>query len=402
MNADIVVEALRREQPAHRGFPAGARTYLVGLSLLATALSVVLARADGSSVDWTSFVVVLVAAAAVQGFASHMPGHQMFHGGLAFTIAAVLLLPPELAVVVCVAQHVPDWIRNRYPWYIQTFNIANYVVSSLVAWSVWHVLDGGSAAGGRAVGAAIAAAAAFLVVNHLLLARMLLLARGRRLRESGLFALDSLMCDGVLAGIGVAFAFALRGNIWLAPLTALPIALIHRALTVPSLRDQAYKDHKTGVLNARGLEKAGEEELARAIRFGRPVSVLMCDVDGLRAINNEHGHLAGDAALVAVARTLVTELREYDLCGRFGGDEFVTVLPETGLAEAVQVAERIQLAISKCVVDIDRTQVRLGVSIGVAERAYESTLTDLVAHADSAMYEAKRDGGGAVHATAAT
>ena len=125
-------------------------------------------------------------------------------------------------------------------------------------------------------------ALAFVLVNHALLARMLWLARGKSVADSGLFGAASLFMDGVLAAIGIVVAFALRNEPWLTPLAALPIVLIQRALAVPSLREQAYKDHKTGLLNSRGLEQAGNEELARAKRFNRSISVLMCDVDGLR------------------------------------------------------------------------------------------------------------------------
>jgi diguanylate cyclase (GGDEF)-like protein len=401
MRAEAVVETMRREQPVRRGFPVGARFYLLWLWLAAAAFGGVLAGANRDSVRWVDFAVVLVAAAVVQSFAAHTTKHQMFHAGLTFTIAAALVLPPEYIAIVCIVQHIPDWVRHRYPWYIQTFNVGNYVVSALAAWAVWHALTPGmGAANGRLVCSAVVAAAVFVAINHTLLARMLVLARGRSVRESGLFALDSLLADVVLGGMGVAFAFTFRTTPWLAPLIALPIVLIHRALVVPTLREQVFKDHKTGVLNSRGLEQAGDEELTRARRFDRPISVLMIDVDGLREINNGYGHLAGDAALVAIAKAMIEELREYDICGRFGGDEFVAVLPETGLGDAVVVGERIARAIQARSVETDRGTVQLRVSIGAAMRSDESRLCDLLERADTAMYAAKGAGGAAVHASA--
>jgi len=125
---------------------------------------------------------------------------------------------------------------------------------------------------------------------------------------------------------------------------------------------------------------------------------LMCDVDGLRAINNRHGHVAGDVALFTVAQTLCAELRDYDLCGRFGGDEFVVVLPETELDEAVAAAERIQHALRERAVDTGQALVPLCVSIGAAARTDGEELSDLIARADSAMYEAKRAGGAVARA----
>jgi diguanylate cyclase (GGDEF)-like protein len=400
MSGALVVAALRHQQPVRKGFPSGARRYLLILAALATGASTLLSVARPETGRWREFVLLVVLAAAVQSFAAHIGGHQMFHTALAFTVAAALLLPPQLVVLLCVLQHVPDWARHRYPWYIQCFNIVNYVLSALVAWTLWHALRGnlGPGWGAREIAATLVPALAFVLVNHALLACMLSLARGKSVAESGLFGADSLFMDGVLAAIGIVVAFALRNEPWLTPLAALPIVLIQRALAVPSLREQAYKDHKTGLLNSRGLERAGNEELARAKRFDRSISVLMCDVDGLRAINNRHGHIAGDVALFTVAQTLCVELRDYDLCGRFGGDEFVVVLPETDLDEAVAAAERIQQALAERAVDTGEELFPLCVSIGAAVRKDGEELSDLIARADSAMYEAKRSGGAVARA----
>src|SRR5207247_6372735 len=124
------------------------------------------------------------------------PGNQVFHTGLAFSVAAALLLPPQLVVVVCVAQHLPEWLRQRYPWFIQSFNISNVVLSGLAAWSVRaaFVHDGVHLTVSATVSAVLVAAAAavtFVLVNHALLARMLRLARGHDLSASGLFSLDA-------------------------------------------------------------------------------------------------------------------------------------------------------------------------------------------------------------------
>jgi diguanylate cyclase (GGDEF)-like protein len=119
--------------------------------------------------------------------------------------------------------------------------------------------------------------------------------------------------------------------------------------------------------------------------------VIVCDVDGLREVNNKHGHLAGDAALAAVADTLCDELRDYDLCGRFGGDEFVVVLPETALDEALEVAERIDRALAARSVATGRDSFPVALSTGVATLTPEHgfSLKALLADADATMYKAK-------------
>jgi len=391
MTAVTPVSVLRREQPARRGLPIEARNYLAALALAAAAATIAIGL-QPEPVPWKHFVILLLVAPAVQRFAEHGPGNQVFHSGLAFTVAAVLLLPPELAVLVCIVQHLPEWARQRYPWYIQTFNIVNYVLSALAAALVWRLFGAGTTdTGAAAVAAAACCGAVFVVVNHTLLARMLRYARGRTLAETRLFSVDGLAGSGSLAAIGIVFAFTVDRDPLLAVLVALPLLLVQRALTVPLLRDEASRDHKTGLLNTRALERAAEQELERARRFGRPISVIVCDVDGLREVNNKHGHLAGDAALAAVADTLCDELRDYDLCGRFGGDEFVVVLPETALDEALEVAERIDRALAARSVATGRDSFPVALSTGVATLTPEHgfSLKALLADADATMYKAK-------------
>jgi diguanylate cyclase (GGDEF)-like protein len=391
MTAVTPVSVLRREQPARRGLPIEARNYLAALALAAAAATIAIGL-QPEPVPWKHFVILLLVAPAVQLFAEHGPGNQVFHSGLAFTVAAVLLLPPELAVLVCIVQHLPEWARQRYPWYIQTFNIVNYVLSALAAALVWRLFGAGTTdTGAAAVAAAACCGAVFVVVNHTLLARMLRYARGRTLAETRLFTVDGLAGSGSLAAIGIVFAFTVDRDPLLAVLVALPLLLVQRALTVPLLRDEASRDHKTGLLNTRALERAAEQELERARRFGRPISVIVCDVDGLREVNNKHGHLAGDAALAAVADTLCDELRDYDLCGRFGGDEFVVVLPETALDEALEVAERIDRALAARSVATGRDSFPVALSTGVATLTPEHgfSLKALLADADATMYKAK-------------
>jgi diguanylate cyclase (GGDEF)-like protein len=169
-----------------------------------------------------------------------------------------------------------------------------------------------------------------------------------------------------------------------------PLIVIHRALALPSLKEQALRDHKTGLLNSRAIAHEGQSELERAMRFKRPLSLLVVDVDDLRGINNRHGHLVGDAALVALSGAFCAELRDFDLCARFGGDEFVVLLPETAAAEAAEIARRIRRRVADCRLRAGAETVRIGVSIGVASRSKgDVALESLIARADAAMYEAK-------------
>jgi diguanylate cyclase (GGDEF)-like protein len=375
------------------------RSFLHLVVVAAVAMSALSTTASAGHVRWSFFAVVLAGGALAQLFAAHQPANQVFHTGLAFSIAAVLLLPPELVVVVCVAQHLPEWARQRYPWFIQIFNIANVVLSGLAAWCVRAALarDGvhvTSSAAATEVLVASVAAVTFILVNHALLARMLRLARGHDLSASGLFSLDGLLADGIVAAVGVGIAFGLLHSWALAVVVALPLVLIQRALALPTLREQAFTDHKTGLLNSRGIDQRARDEFVRARRLGRPLSVLLCDIDDLREINNTFGHLDGDAALAAVAAAFRAELRPYDLCARFGGDEFLVILPETNEDDAVAVAGRIQdWLVGHRLPTREGGQFAVSVSLGVGSlRESDPELGSVIARADAAMYEEKRAG----------
>jgi diguanylate cyclase (GGDEF)-like protein len=388
------------------GLPEAGRSFLHVVVVTAIAASAVSTIASAGHVRWSFFAVVLAGGAFAQLFAAHQPANKVFHTGLAFSIAAALLLPPELVVVVCVAQHLPEWARQRYPWFIQSFNIANVVLSGLAAWCVRaaftrdYVYVTSSAAATEVLVASVAAVT-FVLVNHALLARMLRLARGHDLSASGLFSLDGLLADGIVGAVGVGIAFGLEHSWALAIVIALPLVLIQRALALPTLREQAYTDHKTGLLNSRGIDQRARDEFARARRTGRSLSVLLCDVDDLREINNTFGHLEGDSALAAVAAAFRAELRPYDLCARFGGDEFFVLLPETNEDEAVAVAGRIQDWLVGHRLPAGGGTFGVGVSIGVGSlREGDPELGTLIARADAAMYEEKRAGGRAFLAVA--
>jgi diguanylate cyclase (GGDEF)-like protein len=396
MSAVTYGERVRRVPAA--GLPATARSYFWGTVAAAVVAAAATSTVSYGHVRWTVFAVVLVGGALAQLFATHTAANQVFHTGFAFSVAAALLLPPELVVVVCVVQHLPEWVRQRYPWFIQVFNIANYMLSGIAAWGVRasFARDGVDITPSAATAGVIAASAAavtFVLVNHALLARMLRCARGHDLPESGLFTLDSLIQDGVVAAVGVGLAFMFLHSWALAVVVALPLVLIQRALALPTLREQALTDHKTGLLNARGIDQPARREFARAQRLGQELSVLLCDLDDLREINNRHGHLEGDAALTVVANAFRAELRAYDLCARFGGDEFLVVLPDTSEEQAVVVAERIQAWLADNPLPTSEGKLVVGISIGVGTvHEGEPEIGTMLARADAAMYAEKHAG----------
>jgi diguanylate cyclase (GGDEF)-like protein len=153
---------------------------------------------------------------------------------------------------------------------------------------------------------------------------------------------------------------------------------------------QANTDHLTGLFNRhKGLEVL-EYEMARAKRYQWPLSIILLDVDAFKNINDTHGHLAGDHILKAVANTARETVRTVDTLIRWGGEEFVVLLPDTELEEALQVAERLREAIAKVPISVSNTELNITASFGVAGKDENTpNLETLLARADQAMYVAK-------------
>jgi diguanylate cyclase (GGDEF)-like protein/putative nucleotidyltransferase with HDIG domain len=348
---------------------------------------------------WTAFLVLSACAAVAQLFVVRTTRDQSYHTSTAFLIAGALLLPPELVLLMGVVQHVPEWLKHRYAWYIQTFNIANYTLDGLAAWGVARLVLGhapGWANGGpRAAVAGLAACIVFVGLNHALMAGMLLLGRGHRPSETGLFSTAMLSTEFVLASLGIGVAAFWYANPALIPFALAPLLLIHRALHVPRLEEQARIDPKTGLFNSRHFAAVLTDELARAERFARPASLIMADLDLLRDINNSYGHLVGDEVLAGVSDVFREQLRNYDVPARFGGEEFAILLPETPYDEALEIAERIRRAVADCVFEFETASepVRVTISIGVACFPKDGKdPNELVHHADLAVYRAKLQG----------
>jgi diguanylate cyclase (GGDEF)-like protein/PAS domain S-box-containing protein len=161
------------------------------------------------------------------------------------------------------------------------------------------------------------------------------------------------------------------------------------------LRRLARIDPLTGVCNRRRLMELAEREWRRATRFGQPLALLMLDIDRFKGINDVHGHATGDRAICVVAKTCVEAVREIDVVGRYGGEEFVLLLPGTELEGAREVAERLRLRIAALELELDEEgapALRLTASIGFAAREADGTLEHLLASADAALYRAKSAG----------
>jgi two-component system chemotaxis response regulator CheY len=175
-------------------------------------------------------------------------------------------------------------------------------------------------------------------------------------------------------------------------------ARLHRMLVRE--KGLAATDGLTGLLNRRGLHERARHELSRSLREASDISVVMLDLDDFKRFNDAYGHLAGDRALCLVADALRQELRDYDFAGRWGGEEFVVVLPGANRAQAARAAERIRAAVASVIVPVEgRVAPPLLISLGVSSASGGGEPRDLDAmleQADVAMYRAKAGGGNQV------
>lgn len=195
------------------------------------------------------------------------------------------------------------------------------------------------------------------------------------------WAVPFLNLDAQLARMALLIGMAVLG------------VIVNRRMQAPYVL--SANDSLTAVLNRRSFEERWESELARARRYGRPISVAVLDIDYFKQFNDRHGHAAGDATLAAVARVLKGRIRATDFVGRMGGEEFAVALPETSASAAMALAEGLRHAVAEAPVIIpgNRVPANVTVSVGVASWPdYGGEITRLLDRGDDRMYEAKRDG----------
>ncbi|MDO7835306.1 GGDEF domain-containing protein [Sphingobium sp. HBC34] len=187
-------------------------------------------------------------------------------------------------------------------------------------------------------------------------------------------AILSLYTPTIYIGTGVAAILVVAGDL------------------AQQLRRQIRHDPLTEVFNRRGLDEAGIKAIAQARRHNRSLALVVCDLDGFKALNDGHGHIAGDQALRGFAQLLTSAVRRGDIVGRMGGDEFGLLLLDSNAAAAAEVMERVRVEVGH--LSLPRfPQAVLRASFGVAElMADDSQLEDLVARADAALYAAKKGG----------
>jgi len=197
--------------------------------------------------------------------------------------------------------------------------------------------------------------------------------------------------------------FAQDDLVALRSLAAQAAVAIENAQLHEAVERQAFADGLTGLANRRRCEESLEAEVARAKRYGSPLSVVLCDLDDFKAANDTLGHAVGDRILQEFGAVLREAVRAVDVAGRWGGEEFLVLLPGTHLSGALEAAERIRSAFAgRGITGPVDQQVAVTASFGVASFSPGVEGEDLVASADAALYSAKRGGKNRVEASNAT
>ncbi len=323
-------------------------------------------------------------------------------------LPAAIMLPPGVAAIFVTLVCLHTWMRvgrvSDQPKYRAMYSASAYVLPCLaisVALRALGYPPMTSPDGIGAVGALVIAILIFRIGNTALISVAVRLTSPSD-RISALFG--SWFENGlefatlVLGGVT---AVCLARDPWLAILVLPAVFLLQHHALIRELVEAATTDVKTELLNAASWRQLAEQELATARRRTSNAAVFVIDMDHFKSINEEYGHLGGDAALRAVGEALADEFRGYDAVGRFGGEEFVAFVPGVDMATASGVAERVRRRIESLRITSDvitsTDPLTVTASIGVAVRGpHGDTLDELLHAADRALYVAKDAGRNAV------
>ncbi|HXV90160.1 MAG TPA: GGDEF domain-containing protein [Gemmatimonadales bacterium] len=282
---------------------------------------------------------------------------------------------------------------EHMPWWEQAFIVS--LAAICLAWGAggWWIMPHGSLLHQALVyfflmgiaGGAVATYAAHAVASAMAICALMLPATVG-------FALENVLELRVLALGGLLYLFAaLRSTRNFAYFLHQTFQLSHALhLAYERAKEQSRTDELTGLANRRAFLEQGTAALDQALRYGRPLSLVMCDIDHFKPINDTHGHAAGDAVLRAVSERLRRAARAADISGRLGGEEFALLLPETTADAAVILAERLRRDVGAQAVLYDGVVLRFTCSFGVAQHSPAmERLGMLLGAADKALYRAK-------------
>jgi diguanylate cyclase (GGDEF)-like protein len=322
----------------------------------------------------------------------------------AWTLPVALLLPPLYAVLFPLPVY---WAVQRRVTRIapvkRVFNGASVALAGVLAGLTRRALSGTRGAPRpqdlldtpRAAAATVVAALVLSAVSACLVAVVVRLVAPATTWRTALAGWPLQATEAAELCLGLLVALACAHRPLLAVLGLPPLLLLQRTLLHSELLQSARTDSKTGLATPRHWREVAEREVARARRGAAPLAVLLVDIDHFKRVNDAHGHLVGDQVLAAVAGTLQAAVRPSDLVGRFGGEEFVLLLPDSTPVGALGTAERVRALVEQLAhpVSASAPPVVVTVSVGVASLGTAAhDLTGLLEQADAALLRAKADG----------
>lgn len=308
----------------------------------------------------------------------------------ALLLPSAVLLPAPMLFAVGVASSVV-FLAGSLRWVGVLGNAAIRVAGLSAAAVVFGLLAPHPALdlhSWQSVGAVLAAGLAMASLEDIMLTHLVRGWDGLDEHEMLLLLVPHLLPDVPEVLLG-----ALICLLYPSPTTWVAVGLIawaHAAVRQHALARAASRDLKTGLLSWPAFEDLAEAALRRSMRTNCPVALMLMDLDGLKAINTEHGHLAGDQYIATMAGLLARSARDYDILARFGGDEFCLLLPDTSLSDGRAVAERIRALVEATWVG--EVGAPMSVSMGLAVPSGTDDVASLVRAADVALRRAKAEG----------
>ncbi|WP_051898838.1 GGDEF domain-containing protein [Sciscionella sediminilitoris] len=382
--------------------------------LVVTVLSAL--RAGQGSTNWAVFGIILVLGIAqgelsrgVERSRRSLSGQTHIDFLAIWVVPATLLLPVYLITVIFGVLYLHLWFRSWRP--SKTAPLARIVSGAclgLLACSAAHLVSESLLAGqpigevsAERLGTAIlVAAAVFELIDAVAMAISIKLRDREAHGFTALFgSADDNLLEATTLCLSVLAAFVLALFPFAAVIVLVPTATLHRTVLTKQLEKAASTDGKTGLANAAAWNMAAERTFALARRNQLQVGLLMIDLDFFKRVNDDYGHYAGDDVLGAVGTMLRTEVRTFDLAGRFGGEEFAVLLPAADLREAMAMAERIRVRVTELAVASENTAGEpvtidsLTASVGVAMYPlHGQKVRDCLRVADQHVYAAKCQG----------
>ncbi|WP_431605654.1 diguanylate cyclase [Amycolatopsis melonis] len=399
--------ALWRRRPVQVAFMLVAEAVAVAILVVAFARSPI-----PSGNDWLNFAILAAGATVHIQLTQRQEERRrnrtktvLIDLTAVWTFSAAMILPVPLTLFVIGVIRLQHWFIARRPAHNFIFSSITHGLAGVLAHLTYtalgpHVLGADWAGFLREFGTIVLTGAIYEAIQIAYVGGVLLLGSpaGRTVRNVLGSPADNML-EAITIGLGAVTAILLAAVPPMVAVMAVVTVVFNRLAELDQLQNDVRTDPKTGILNMRGWSESAERALERTTRSGDQLALLMVDLDHFKWINDTYGHPAGDDVLRTVAQTLREVTRPSDLTGRFGGEEFLILLPDIDEEATWEAAERIRTAIAKLqIVTTDKrgdpaTITDRTASIGVARHPrHGDTLERLLQSADAAVYLAKENG----------